>query len=57
MNEMKLAVADRRNYAVKTADEAKTIADTYLKENNIDSTEVSYGLPEINDRKSEAKRS
>lgn len=50
MNEMKLAVADRRNYAVKTADEAKTIVDTYLKENNINTTEVSYGLPEINDR-------
>lgn len=50
MSEKKPAVAERRNYAVRTADEAKVIVTAFLKKNCINIEEISYGLPEVNDR-------
>ena len=49
MEEKKL-VAEKRNYAVKTVEEAKTIASGYLASSSVDVAGVSFGLPEINDR-------
>ena len=46
----KKMVAERKNYAVTTTEQAKEITTKYLTENGIDLTVLSYGLPEINDR-------
>ena len=48
--EEKKMVAERRNYAVTTTDEAKDIVSSYLSETNIDIQLIKFGLPEINDR-------
>lgn len=47
---VKQMVAERRNYTVKTADEAKNIAIEYLSSSGIPMEMIAFGLPEINDR-------
>lgn len=47
-NNRKFLTATRRNYLVKTADEAKDIVRQYLAKNTKENIE--FGLPEINDR-------
>lgn len=46
----KTMVTEKRNYIVKTSDEAKNIAIEYLSKSNISTNIISFGLPEINDR-------
>lgn len=50
MSEKKPAVAERRNYSVRTADEAKIIVRQYLADNSINDEGIHWGLPEVNDR-------
>jgi len=45
----RLTVADKRNYRVKTVDEAKRIATQWLKNIELKNV-VNFGLPEIDDR-------
>lgn len=46
----KQMVSEKRNYTVKTADEAKNIAIKYLESSFVPLESISFGLPEINDR-------
>lgn len=50
MSEAKKMVAERRNYAIHTTEEAKQIVVGYLNETSISEYEIKFGLPEINDR-------
>lgn len=50
MSEAKKMVAERRNYAIHTTEEAKQIVVGYLNETSISEYEIEFGLPEINDR-------
>lgn len=50
MSEAKKMVAERRNYAIHTTEEAKQIVVSYLNETSISEYEIEFGLPEINDR-------
>lgn len=46
----KQMVAEKRNYTVKTADEAKSITTDYLASSGVRMEAITFGLPEINDR-------
>ncbi len=50
MSNTKTIVAERRNYSVKTTDEAKQIVVAYLENTELNAYDLSFGLPEINDR-------
>ena len=50
MSNTKAMVAERRNYSVKTADEAKQIVIAFLDDTELKVFDLSFGLPEINDR-------
>lgn len=46
----RIGVAERRRYAVKNTDEAKEIVLAYIKKASFFDENITYGLPEINDR-------
>lgn len=46
----RLGVAERRNYVIKTTEEAKIIAKNYLIDVLDIKVDVTFGLPEVNDR-------
>lgn len=50
MSEEKMMVADRRNYSVRTTEEAKQRVSDFLKGTDLSSYQITFGLPEINDR-------
>lgn len=50
MSELKVSIAEKRNYLLKTANEAKSLVVQYLNENHICFEGLKCGLPEINDR-------
>ncbi len=50
MAEIKISTAEKRNYKLRTANEAKKLAKSFLVENDVWREELRCGLPEINDR-------
>lgn len=46
----KISTAEKRNYKLRTANEAKKLAQSFLVENDVWREELKCGLPEINDR-------
>ncbi len=50
MADIKVTTAEKRNYKLKTANDAKELAIQFLVKNNIWRKELKCGLPEINDR-------
>lgn len=46
----RIGVAERRKYSVKTTEEAKDIVFSHIKEAPFFDDNITYGLPEINDR-------
>lgn len=43
-------ISEQRNYAVLNTEQAKSITDQYLKKQQFDMHNVTFGLPEIFDR-------
>ena len=50
MSDVRMMVSDKRNYAVRTTEDAKQIVAAYLKDTTLSRYDISFGLPEINDR-------
>ncbi len=50
MENERVGVTERRNYSVKNTEEAKEIVLSYIKDASFFGNNISYGLPEVNDR-------